>query len=443
MKPTPLHTLALGLLLATAGVPALAQSAPPTAMPQQLLERLNQMGAEIERLKAEVQQLRAQQGQTEATAQRASQDAQQARTELATVAAGSGLQPSPSATVVTGYGEIVYSRPLRRSGEAQADLRRAVIGLQHRFNDKTKLVTEIEYEHAVTSAGDQGETAIEQAYIEHQLKPGLAVRAGLFLVPLGFINESHEPHTFYGSDRPFVETAIIPSTYREGGVMLVGDTEQGLNWKLGLSTYFDLSKWDSASAEGKASPLASVHQELQLARSKNLAVLGALDWRGQPGLLVGAGFISGKAGQGATTGANPRITLADVHARWTPGKWDLQSVYARGSISGAGPLNVAFAADPTPIPSRFDGVYLQAAYKVWSEGDQALKPFVRLERFNTAAAYAAFPAGLGRAADPYTRVAVVGANYHLAPTVVVKADLQRFLSNRDNDRFNLSLGYSF
>lgn len=441
MKAVSFSTLALGLLLATASVPALAQSVAPATAPQLLIDRLNQMSAEIDKLKAEVQQLRAQQGQTEATAQRASQDAQQARTELATVA-GTGLKPE-SATVINGYGEIVYSRPLRRSGEAQADLRRAVIGLQHRFNDQTKLVTEIEFEHAVTSAGDQGEVAIEQAYIEHQLKPGLAVRAGLFLVPLGLVNESHEPHTFYGVDRPLVETAIIPSTYREGGVMLVGDTDNGLNWKLGLSTYFDLSKWDSASAEGKASPLASVHQELQLARSKNLAVLGSLDWRGQPGLLVGAGFITGKAGQGATTGANPRITLADLHARWTPGKWDLQSVYARGTVSGAGPLNVAFAADPTPIPSRFDGLYLQAAYKLWSNGDQALKPFVRLERFNTAAAYSAFPAGLGRAADPYTRVAVIGANYHLAPTVVVKADLQRFVSNRDNDRFNLSLGYAF
>lgn len=441
MKADSFATLALGLLLATASVPALAQSVAPATAPQLLIDRLNQMSAEIDKLKAEVQQLRAQQGQTEATAQRASQDAQQARTELATVA-GTGLKPE-SATVINGYGEIVYSRPLRRSGEAQADLRRAVIGLQHRLNDKTKLVTEIEFEHAITSADDQGEVAIEQAYIEHQLKPGLAVRAGLFLVPLGLVNESHEPHTFYGVDRPLVETAIIPSTYREGGVMLVGDTDNGLNWKLGLSTYFDLSKWDSTSAEGKASPLASVHQELQLARAKNLAVLGSLDWRGRPGLLVGAGFISGKAGQGATTGANPRITLADLHARWTPGKWDLQSVYARGTVSGAGPLNVAFAAGPTPIPSRFDGLYLQAAYKLWSNGDKALKPFVRLERFNTAAAYSAFSAGLGRAADPYTRVAVIGANYHLAPTVVVKADLQRFVSNRANDRFNLSLGYAF
>lgn len=437
-----LKLLPLCAALALSGLAGSAQ-AQSTATQDALLKKLEQMSAEIERLKTEVGQLKATQAKTEATAQQANDTAQQARTEVAAVA-GTGLQSSEPATVFTGYGEITYTRPTKRPGEAQADLRRAVIGLQHRFNDKTKFVTEIEFEHAVTAAPDDpGEVALEQAYIEHQLGQRLALRAGLFLVPLGITNERHEPHTFYGVDRPLVETAIIPSTYREGGVMLVGDTETGLNWKLGLSTYFNLGKWDAASSDGKASPLASIHQEMALARSKNLAWIGALDYRGIPGLLLGAGLISGKAGQAATSGANPRITLADLHARWTPGRWDLQAVYAAGRISGAGPLNLAYAADPTPIPARFDGAYVQAAYRLWSQGDYALKPFVRHERLNTAKSFDGFPAGLGRTGDPYERVTTVGANFHLTPSVVVKADYQRYAVNRDGNRYNLGLGWAF
>jgi Phosphate-selective porin O and P len=419
-----------------------------TAQPQSLLQRLEQMSAELERLKNEVSQLRAAQGKTEAAADHATAQASRAETQAAQAAAEAQTATAAVAvasnTVLTGYGEITYNRYPNNLKATQADLRRAVIGIQHRFDDKTKFVGEFEWEHAVTSATDRGEAAVEQAYIEHQLNDKLAVRAGLFLIPLGMLNENHEPNAFYGVNRNFVETAIIPSTWREGGVMFIGTTDAGVTWKAGVSTGFDLSKWDSTSTDGKNSPLGSVHQEMQLAKARDLSAFGALDWRGYPGLLLGGGVFTGQAGHGALTDdVNPRVTVWDLHARWTPGKWDLAAVYAAGSITGASALNVPFAADTTPIPSAFDGAYVQAAYKLWSQGNYQLKPFARIERFNTAKAYEAFPAGLGRAADSYEQVTTVGANFHLSKNVVIKGDYQTFLLNSSNNRLNLGLGWSF
>ena len=434
--------------LAGVAAPAVAQTTSQDA----LMQKLEQMQQELSRLKGELAEIKAAQTQTQSTAEQANAAAHQAKTQVAQVAqtvevaavAGTGIKAGGPSTVVTGYGEINYNRPTKNANATQADLRRAVIGLQHRFDDKTKFVGEFEWEHAVTSATDRGEAAVEQAYIEHQLNDRLAVRAGLFLIPMGLINENHEPTAFYGVERNFVETAIIPSTWREGGVMLVGTTDAGLTWKAGLSTGFDLGKWDSKSGDGKESPLRSIHQELQLAKAKNLSVFGALDWRGTPGLLLGGGVFTGQAGHGALAGGdNPRVTVWDLHARWTPGQWDLAAVYALGSISDASALNIPLAADATPIPSKFDGAYVQAAYKLWSQGDYQLKPFVRLERFNTAKAYAAFPAGLGRAADAYERVTTVGANFHVSQNVVVKADYQVFSLNNANNRVNVGLGWSF
>ena len=403
---------------------ALAQTATET----ELARRLDQLAAELATVKAQLAQIQQQRAATEPAA----------APEPAAVTA---TAPAP-ATVLTSYGELNYNRPTRANQNAQADARRIVFGFQHRFDDRTKLVTEIELEHAVTSASDAGEVAVEQAYVEHQLTPTWAARAGLFLIPVGLLNENHEPTAFYGVERNFVETAIIPSTWREGGFQLVGNFDNGLTLQGGITTSFDLNKWDAASSEGKKSPLASIHQELALAKSHDLALFGAVNWRGIPGLLLGGSLFTGQATQ-AQAAEKARITLWDLHARWTPGRWDLAALYTRATISNTAALNAALAGNPTLIPKSFDGYYVQGAYKVWSFEDYALSPFVRWEQFNTARSYADLGPGLTPDAARAERVVTLGANLQVSPGVVVKADYQRFRENGDQNRVNLGLGWSF
>jgi hypothetical protein len=298
-------------------------------------------------------------------------------------------------------------------------------------------------EHAIASASDSGEAEVEQAYIEHQFHPAWAVRGGLFLVPMGLLNENHEPNAFYVVERNFVETAIIPSTWREGGLQLVGNFDNGLTLQTGVSTGFDLNKWDATSTEGSESPLGSIHQEMSLAKARDLAVFGALNWRGIPGLQLGGAFFTGGASQGTPGAPKARITLWDLHARWAPGRWDLAALYARGQISNTAAWNTPLVGNTTLIPRSFDGSYVQAAYKVWQQGDYALSPFVRLEHYNTARSFADIGTGLTPSKAPNERVFTLGANFQLTPGVVVKADLQRFHENTDADRLNLGLGWSF
>ncbi|MEO8154026.1 MAG: porin [Rhizobacter sp.] len=396
-------SLALALL-------ALQAQAAPTAAEAELTQKLDKLSAEVEALKTQV--------------------AQQA---------SAAAEP---ATVLTSYGEINYNRP-KNGANAQADVRRFVLGYQHRFDSKTKVVTELEVEHGVSSASDPGEVEVEQAYIEHQLFPNTAIRAGLFLMPVGLLNENHEPIAFYGVERNFVETAIIPTTWREGGLQYVGTFDNGLTVQAGLSTGFDLSKWDATSTEGTESPLASIHQEMALAKARDVAVFGAANWRGIPGLLVGGSLFTANATQGQAGFQSARITLWDMHARWTPNRWDLSVLYAQGRISNTAELNAPLVGSTTLIPERFDGGYVQAAYKVWSSGDQSLSPFARVERFNTGKSYADLGPGLTPNALPTERVFTVGATYKLNASVVVKADIQRFKVATDSNRFNLGLGWSF
>ncbi len=389
---------------------ALQAHAAPTATEAELAQKLDKLSNELAAVKAQV--------------------AQQATT---------ATEP---ATVLTSYGELNYNRP-KNGANAQADMRRFVLGFQHRFDSKTKVVSELEVEHGVSSASDPGEVEVEQAYIEHQLFPNTSLRAGLFLMPAGLLNESHEPTAYYGVERNFVETAIIPTTWREGGVQYVGTFDNGLTVQAGLSTGFDLTKWDATATEGSESPLGSVHQEMALAKARDVAMFGAANWRGIPGLLLGGSLFTGNATQGQAGLPSARITLWDLHARWTPQRWDLSALFAQGRISNTAELNAPLVGNPTLIPERFDGWYVQAAYKAWGEGEQSLSPFARLERLNTGRRYADLGAGLTPEARPTERVVTVGLNYKLNAGVVVKADIQRFKAATDSNRFNLGLGWSF
>jgi hypothetical protein len=373
-----------------------------------------------------------------------------------------------------GYGELYYTRPTRDPSRAQADLARAVFGIGYSFDSRTEFNSEFEVEHAVASSSDAGEFEVEQFYVDRQLSDEVTVRAGLFLMPFGLLNEHHEPTNFYGVQRNFVETLIIPSTWREGGFNVHGDIAQGISWNAGVTTGFDLSKWDYAPEfpqystaldleDSDSAPLQSTHQELALANAHNLSQYIALGYYGVPGLSLGAAISSGKAVQvpappNAPIPGSPRVTLWEAHARWTPAKFDLSALYAHGSISNLSAANASNPGSPNPIPSEFYGYFAQAAYGLWEHGDYRLAPFVRWERYNMGSRYEGsagpvVPTGLvplsGTPGDygywprNQDRVWTVGANFYTTPHVVFKVDYQWFDLNSDFNRFDLGLGLNF
>jgi hypothetical protein len=373
-----------------------------------------------------------------------------------------------------GYGEIYYTHPTRGPGKTQADLARAVFGIGYSFDDRTEFNSEFEVEHAVASSSDVGEFEVEQFYVDRRLSDAATVRAGLFLMPFGLLNEHHEPTNFYGVQRNFVETLIIPSTWREGGFNIHGDSAQGISWNAGLTTGFDLSKWNFAPEfpqystaldleDSNSAPLQSTHQELALADAHDLSQYVALAYYGVPGVSLGAAISTGKAVKvpappNAPNLGSPRVTLWEAHARWTPAKFDLSALYAHGSISNSGKANAANPGSPNPIPSQFYGYFAQAAYGLWEHGDYRLAPFVRWERYDMGSRYAgtagpvvpsgavplsSTPGDYGYWPRNQDRVWTAGVNFYTTPHVVFKADYQWFELNGDFNRFDLGLGLNF
>jgi hypothetical protein len=421
------------------------------AVQTQQTAAVQQQGTQLRQQADQVQQQTAQ-------VQQQAQAVQQVQQEVSAAAAAS-TRPGEPATVVTSYGEIGYSRPSKSPQNAFVDVQRAVIGVQHRFDDKTKLVSEFEWEHAIVSSSDKGEAEVEQLWVERELESGLRARAGLFLMPVGLVNQNHEPTAYYGVFRPDVDTKIVPSTWREVGVGLSGDLANGLNWDVAITTAPNLSKWDSTSTEGRLrGPLQAIHGEGQLAVSRDVGVVGALNWRGVPGLLIGGSVVYDNISQHQPgfLANGSKLLLLDAHARYQIGRWDFAGEYVRGTISNTEALNQSFSAssttNPTLVPQLFYGGYVQTAYKIWQHGDYSLIPFARYESYNTAAGFGSLPVSAGGVKRPDEHVRTLGASLRIGEGVVLKADYRSYKQNKlqdsDNhfnlgDSLNLGVGFSF
>ena len=449
-----------------------------TDMQRQLLE-LQQQRAEMRRQTGALndQQQRQAEAAKQATAEREAMKAQvgaAAQTSAQVeqqVSARAGKAEAWDKVSLWGYGEIYYLHPVHRPEQTRADLARAVFGMGYQFDDSTRFNSEYEVEHGVSSASDAGEFEVEQFYVEHKLSASVGARAGLFLIPAGLLNENHEPTNFYGVQRNFVETLIIPSTWREGGLSLFGTTDSGFDWNVGLTTGLDLSRWSFAppappytSAQeminNDGAPMQATHQELALANGRRLSQYASLNYRAVPGLTVGATVFTGQGVPSQPGIASQRATLWETHGRYQPGRWDLSALYARGTFSHTAAANALYPGATNPLPAQFDGWFAQAAYNLWQRDSYRLATFMRYEKYDMGASYegiapgfsatptggvpnASSPDGLDYFAVPRDAVVTLGANFYLNPNVVLKFDYQRFRTNTDFTRLDLGLGLQF
>lgn len=350
---------------------------------------------------------------------------------------------------IGGYGEFLYQNfdGKRENGKpsdlrSQVDQLRAVLYFGYKFDDRWVFNSEIELEHAVTASDKGGEVAVEFAYLDYLFSKPVRARAGLVLVPMGLVNELHEPPTFLGARRPDVERFLIPSTWRELGAGFYGDADR-FSYRLyavnGLNS-------EGYSAEG----IREGRAEGSEAAAENWAVTGRLDWTPVSGTLLGASFFSGDSDQGRKTPSGGSFsgstTVFDVHADWKwRGVW-LRGLYARTTISDTAAINEAngFEGDES-VGSRQWGWYLQSGFDVLSlkAGSRAaLIPFVRYERYDT---QSRVPAGYSRNPENDVKLLTIGVVFKPIEPIAVKLDWQqrKNAASTGVNQWNVGLGYLF
>ncbi len=347
-----------------------------------------------------------------------------------------------SAVTVGAYGEMLYNQPNGQNGEL--DVQRLVLLFGYRFDDRTQFVTEVEFEHVE-------EVFVEQAFVNYNAAPNLNIRGGLMLVPMGIINEFHEPTTFNGTERPTLDNVIVPTTWRELGV---GVTGRFNSISLGYQAYiFNGFKSTEADGNGGVSGLLGGSSGLRGGRQKGIQstintpnLSTKLDYYGIPGLRLGFSTYFGRTQAEDDVqefdGADIGLAMFGLDARYAYQKFTARGQFIHASLSDTEEYN---ALTNSNLGSALQGWYLEGAYNVLPAGNrQKLFAFARYETYNTHADVA----GTLIENKAYDRTDVTtGLTYHIAPGVVVKGDYQ-FRSNAEEngdvtDRLNFGIGVWF
>lgn len=327
--------------------------------------------------------------------------------------------------------------------DGRLDFHRFVLLITHNFSDRIRFVSELELEHALVEGLEPaGELELEQAYVDFLLSRRFNVRAGMMLMPVGIINERHEPPVYYGVERPFVDTVIIPSTWFEVGAGIHGEIGRG--WRYRLFVASPLNAREFTAEEG----LRGGRQRGSNTNIGRPATTGRVEYVGVRGLTVGGSFWTGRSGFEFRPRFDVPVKLGDVDIRFSRGRLDLRGQFAHVAISNAGLLNDAMGravgVDPN-VAGALRGFYAEGGYRVISGasfGDVGL--FARYENFDT---QFRMPAEYLPLREFDRDAAVFGVTFWPDPDIALKADYSAVRSRNSTiiapNSINIGLGWWF
>lgn len=352
---------------------------------------------------------------------------------------------------LAGYGELVFQKFADSKDDDspsttndQIDYLRNIIYVGYKFNERFLFNAEIEIEHAIAGDGKPGEVAMEFGYIDAMVVPELTLRSGMVLVPVGIINEFHEPSTFFGALRPETERHIIPTTWRAVGAGIIGGTASGIGYRSYVTEGLNAAKFS-------ASGIRSGRQKGGKAIAEDFGLSARLEYTGYPGLNIGASLYTGNSGQGLTDSSGAAIgvntTIFSVHGMFARNGLELRALYARSSISDVTALNntLGFTGNKSIGDSQF-GYYVNAGYDVlqlFKEGSTALiQPFVQYEKLNT---QDSVPDGFNIDPTRERTNITIGVMYKPIPNIGFKLDYLNRKNEAGNalDQFNVAATYLF
>jgi hypothetical protein len=321
-----------------------------------------------------------------------------------------------SNTTIGGYGELHYNN--YEDKDAKIDFHRFVLFFGHEFSDTVRFFSEFELEHSLAGDDKPGEVELEQAYVEVDINEGLSTKVGLFLIPVGIINETHEPPTFYGVERNGVEKNIIPATWWEAGVAFNYKPAGGVSIDGAVSSGLNV---------GDDFKIRSGRQKVANASAENLAYTGRIKYTAIAGLELAATLqYQTDITQGGNKFDAPidkaEATLLEAHAIYQVDNFSVRALYARWDIDG----------DEAKELGRDEqtGWYVEPSYKI-------------NEKVGVFARYAEYDNNAGNSASTAVESTSVGVNYYLHENVVLKADFEDLGGAKDSQGFNLGFGYQF
>ncbi len=366
------------------------------------------------------------------------------------------LLAKDSKVLFGGYGEVQYFQPIdddvNQSGKL--DVTRVVLFFGYNFNSRTQFISEIEFEHAK-------EVWVEQAFLQYKLNNYVSLRGGLLLIPMGIVNEYHEPTTFLGVSRPYIDRTIAPTTWREIGFGASGSyVPAALKYQLYVVNGF--SGFNTDATFNAKNGMRDGRQKGAESYMTTPNITGKVEYYGIKGLNLGLSGYFGKSQSkeyDAAKGDAAKLSAADssvvgismvgLDARYILGGLQLRAQGYFNSLSNTDEYNSYSknkVAANNKIGSQMIGYYVEGGYNILkhvSGTEKELVPFVRYEKYDT---QNKVESNITKN-DAYDIQAVVtGLNLKLTPGAVVKADVSFVKSEAAAEwtkSVNLGIGVTF
>jgi hypothetical protein len=357
---------------------------------------------------------------------------------------------------IGGYGDIRFQANLGAQDNIY-DALRAVLYVGYKFNDRFVFNSELEFEHSGTGGG--GSVSAEFITLDYRATDFLGLRGGLVLIPMGFINEVHEPTTYFGAERPEVERQIIPTTWRENGVGVFGTITDRVHYRMYAVNGFNAQGFSVKGLRGG-------RQKGGRALANDWAYVGRIDGQLIPGMSLGGSVYVGNSGQDQIvctmncTGPAPPdpvmtpvpdvlTTLYEIHLEYRTHGFLFRGLFTQAFLQDTLALNAVLLNEPgSQIAEQMLGAYIDVGYDVLplflDNTRMSLEPFFRYERLDTQSRMAAvLTPNLKYRQNIYT----VGLNFKPIPQVVVKLDYRHITPDSGPadvaNQVQFSFGYAF
>ncbi len=329
--------------------------------------------------------------------------------------AASKVYYSKSPLSIGGYGEMYYSSSQKAGSETQ--IKRFITYFGYKFSDNIILNSELEYEGGgvkATSTGATGDTvAVEFMYLDFIGNKNFNARLGNFLLPMGLMNEQHEPTLFTTIQRPNTAKYVIPTTWNTSGAMVYGEIADGIEYKASIITALQITDTgDKWVRNGRGSG--------RLVKNPDAAGQVRVDYTGTSGLLIGASSYFSKD-----------LFMFDVHLDYKIGNARVYGTYAQ---------NKRVDTNASQQVTANYGGFLNASYNVASllGTDKKTPLFVQYERYNPQSEVS----NGGTAGDATTDV-TLGINFFPHEQVVLKAEYVISDNVATGNITGISLGFVF
>jgi len=374
----------------------------------------------------------------------------------ANINAATKMMTSDKNLTIGGYGQLDYNQPIENGKikNGTLDVHRLVLLFGYRFNDRLNFVSEIEFEHVK-------EVYVEQAFLNYSINTYLQVRGGLMLVPMGIINEYHEPTTFNGVERPLIDKYIAPTTWRELGIGLTGTIpEVSLKYQAYLMNGFS-SYNGSAQLSGK-NGLRKGRQKGAESIIHTPVVASRIEYFGVMGLNIGLSAYIGKTQSSlfkdVEKSDNISMAMADssivgVKMFGLDAQYGFKGVKLRAqtyytTISNTEQYNFFTSSDKVPndLGKSMFGYYFEAGYNVFQEFEKIKSEMITFVRYSEYDTQYSLVDGIARNQDYNVQVITAGLGWKPVPEVAIKADFQLIKpqsSSKFNNVFNAGIGVWF